>query len=374
MTPRGLAFKTTLMASDTPSAERTLLGARLRQRRIAVLGSIVIAFGFAWLLQAGALPVVPQAHAFSGVRWWTVAVYTLVWFSILLLRSARWYLLLAPVERVTLRHTLAVGLIGYGAIALLPFRAGEAVRPALIRKHGKLNLWAATGTVAAERVIDGLVLSVALVTALLFARPLSPLPDRIGDLPIPAAAVRVAAWSASSMFGVLFLALVVFYHWRDFARRLTQRAVGTISPRAATRLADVVERLADGLRFLPRWRYTGPFLALTAAYWGLYLGTPWLLMWGSGLESVSVLDSVVVMGVLALGFIVPNVPGFFGAFQISVYSGLVMFFPLAQVTGPGSAFVFLLYLIQVGGTLIAGAMGLALESCCVKAPRPAVSS
>ena len=33
------------------------------------------------------------------------------------------------------------------------------------------------------------------------------------------------------------------------------------------------------------------------------------------------------MGVLALGILLPNAPGFFGAFQISIYAGFAMFFP-----------------------------------------------
>jgi uncharacterized protein (TIRG00374 family) len=322
---------------------------------------LVFAAGLVWLLHAGALPVVPNAHAFAKTRWWTVPAYGALWVTMLLLRSSRWYLLLAPIHRVPLRRALAVGLIGYGAISLLPFRMGEFVRPALIRKKGQLSFMAATGTVGAERVIDGLVLSVTLLIALLCSHPVDPLPDHIGNLPIPAAIVPRLAYLASLLFAALFVAMTVFYYWRDFARRTTERLVGLVSKRAGTWLADVVERLADGLRFLPRWRYTAPFLALTAIYWFLFLCGAWILMWGAGIESPTLLESTVIMGVLALAVVPPNAPGFFGAFQFSLYSAMVMFYPEPEVLGAGSAFVFLIYLLQLCLTLLVGGVALALE-------------
>ncbi len=322
---------------------------------------MVMAAGLVYLLHAGALPVVPDATAFARTRWWTVLAYGVIWVGMLVLRSSRWYLLLAPIHPVPLRRALAVGLIGYGAISLLPFRLGEVVRPTLIRRKGQLSFLAATGTVGAERVIDGLVLSVTLLLALLSADRVDPLPDHIGNLPVPAALVLAGAYSAVSLFAALFVAMAVFYYWRDFARRTTERVVGLVTPKGGQWLADVVERLAEGLRFLPRWRYTGPFLLLTGVYWFLFLCGAWVLMWGVGIESPTLLESTVIMGVLALGVVVPNAPGFFGAFQISVYCGMVMFYPLSVVTGVGAAFVFLIYLLQLCLTLLVGGVSLAVE-------------
>jgi uncharacterized protein (TIRG00374 family) len=333
----------------------------LREHSLTLAGSLLMAAGLVWLLHAGALPVVPDASAFAKTRWWTVPVYGALWVTMLLLRSSRWYLLLAPIHPVPLRRALAVGLIGYGAISLLPFRMGEVVRPALIRKKGQLSFLAATGTVGAERVIDGLALSMTLLVALLCAHPVDPLPDHIGEWPVSAEVVPGAAYLASALFAALFVAMAVFYRWRDFARRTTERLVGLVSRRAGTWLADVVERLADGLHFLPRWRYTAPFLALTAVYWFLFLCGAWVLMWGTGIESPTLLEATVIMGVLALAVVPPNAPGFFGAFQISLYSGMVMFYPESVVTGVGSAFVFLLYLLQLCLTLLVGGIALAVE-------------
>ena len=278
-----------------------------------------------------------------------------------LLRAARWQLLLAPVARIPLRRVVAVGLVGYGAMVVLPFRMGEAVRPALIRRGAAISLLAASGTVVAERVIDGLVLSLALVLGLLLSNPLDPLPDRIGELPVGTAVLPGAADSAAGLFGCLFVAMVVLYWRRGWAQRLAARMGGASQVRLAGWIAGAIERLAHGLRFLPRLRFAGPFLLLTLLYWLAWAASAWLLLWGIGVRSPALVHAAVVMGVVALGVIVPNAPGFFGAFQLSAYAALAMFFPVAEITGAGAAFVFLLYVIQIGGLILLGALALVAD-------------
>lgn len=137
--------------------------------------------------------------------------------------------------------------------------------------------------------------------------------------------------------------------------------VGRVSKKLATWLADRVEGVADGLRFLPNARYTGPFLAITVVYWAVNAGGVWFLCHGVGLVSISYFQSCVVMGVLALGILVPNAPGFFGSFQISVYAGLAMYASPDDVIGAGSLAVFWLYMLQIGVTFLLSALALLFE-------------
>ncbi len=333
----------------------------LRRRRFEVAASLAVAGGFAWLLHAGALPLVPGAQAFAHVRWWTVAAYIALWSCVHVMRAARWSLLIAPVHPVPLRRVIAVAFMGFGAIVLLPFRAGEVVRPVMIRRKGHLSGWAATGTVGAERVIDGLCLSILLFVALQLAKPLDPLPDRIGNLPVPVSVVPGAAYAALAVFAAAFSVMGLFYWRRAWARRVSERVVGIVSKPLASWLADRVEQIADGLSFLPRLRYALPFLAVTVAYWLLNAASTWLLAWGCGFESITFWQAAVNVGVLALGILLPNAPGFFGAFQISIYAGFAMYFEPRLVTGPGAAFVFLVYISQLVITLGAAALAMVVE-------------
>jgi hypothetical protein len=72
-------------------------------------------------------------------------------------------------------------------------------------------------------------------------------------------------------------------------------------------------------------------------------------------------EGCVVIGVIALGILVPNAPGFFGTYQLSVYAALLLYFPTETVSGPGSAFVFLIYGSQVLIAFLGGAFGMLLD-------------
>lgn len=333
----------------------------LRRHGFKVAASLLLAIGFALLMHAGALPLVPKKEAFAHVRWWTVGGYLLLFTMVHFIRAIRWGLLLQPLHPVPMRRVISVAFIGFAAIVLLPFRTGEAARPVLIRKKGHLSGWAATGTVAAERIIDGLSLSALLLVALQLSSPLSPLPDRIGDLPVSAKIVPTAAYAALTLFAVAFTVMGVFYWRREWARHTTHRVVGVISPKFADWLSERVEHVASGLTFLPRANITVPFIAATALYWGLNAAGTWFLAWGCGFPSYSYDQACVTIGVLALGILVPNAPGFFGAYQLSIYASFAMYFPLEVVVGPGAAYVFFSYLSQLFVTVVAAIAGMLVE-------------
>jgi uncharacterized protein (TIRG00374 family) len=334
---------------------------------LKVLVSLVAGACLVWVMRAGGLPVVPPASAFSQVRWSLVALFGALWLFVMFVRSARWYFLLAPIQRVPLRTLLVVSFLGLGALVLFPLRTGELVRPALIRTRAKVSAWAAAGTIGAERVIDGLFLSTLLFCALRASTPIDPLPERIGDLPVPVAAVPSAAYVALTIFAAAFVAMGMFYWRRQFARELTRRVIGVVSLPLAERIAGLVENVSDGLSFLPRARYAGPFIACTALYWlanglGVYV-----LLHACGLSSATVPEAIAILGILALGILTPNAPGLFGTFQLSLYAGLAMFFPPEQITSQGAAFVFVLYVLQVGLTLLVSALALLFD--LAQAPR-----
>jgi hypothetical protein len=295
------------------------------------------------------------------MRWWTIPAYLVLYSGVHVLRGARWKWLLDPICPLPMRRILAVSFVGFAAIMLLPLRTGEAVRPVLIRQRGKLSGWAATGTIAAERILDGLFLSLMLLAGLALSTPLSPLPERIGDLPVSPAVVPHAAYAALLVFAVAFALMGVFYARRAWARRMTARVVGAVSPGFADWLAHRVEHVADGLRFLPDLRSTAPFVAMTAVYWLLNSAGVWLVAWGSGFDTFSYTEACVTTGVVALGILVPSGPGFFGAYQLAFYAALAVFYPPEMVIGPGAACVLLVYCSQLCITIAGGVLGLALE-------------
>jgi glycosyltransferase 2 family protein len=343
---------------NNPPDERLPIVSNKRQWFERLGLSLLLAAAFAWVAFRGGLPLVPPTEAFSSVEWSAVVVYVVSLGIVHWFRAARWRHLLRPVGNASLLDVVAVAWVGFGAILLSPLRSGEVVRPYLIARHGSVRLWEATGTVGAERIIDGLIVSGVLFAGLRMATPLHPLPDHIGDLPVPVAAVPAAATGALVLFVGAFTAMGLFFFARDFARRLTLRVVGLISMRLAGALAGIVERVAEGMRFLPSPKHLVPFLLETAAYWVVNATGVWLLARGTGLQSMTLSEACVTMACIGIGILVPSGPGYFGAFQLSAYAALAMYVQEAPLRASGAAFVFLLYVTQVSVHVVAMLVGL----------------
>lgn len=333
-------------------------GGFFQRHGIKLVVSVVLGVGIAWVMARGGLPLVPPKSTFSELRPWVVPAYLLTLVVVHFFRAVRWRHLLRAVGQVSLRSVISVSWIAFGAILISPLRSGEVVRPYLITKRSSIKLWEATGTIGAERVIDGLILSILLFLGLQLSTPLNPLPDHVGNLPVPAAAVPGAAYTALAIFLVAFIVMGIFFFARDFARRVTLAVGRVISQKLAFRLAGIVERIADGLRFLPSPSHFVPFMAETLAYWFINALGVWLLGWGCGLTGMTLAQATVTMGCLGIGILVPSGPGYFGAFQLSTYMALAMFFHEDTLTGAGAAFVFLLYATQVVFHLVAMGIGM----------------
>ncbi len=351
----------------------------LRRYAVKILLSVVITAGILFTLQKGGLTLVPEGGDFAHVRWWTIPVYFVALGVMNYFRAVRWRFLLRSFAEIPTRRILAVSWIGFAAILLLPFRLGEFVRPYMLRERGKVSMSSVTGTVVAERVVDGLYLSVVLAVALVLVPTVHPLPARVVGLPISVAQVRASGFLMLGVFAGAFATIAVFYFARAWARRVTLAVFGLISKGIAHKLADAAEKLADGLHFLGRPRDAGPFLLETTLYWGFNVLGMWVLAWGCNVQHAdgsapTFGESCALMGMLGCAILIPGPPGLLGVFQAGIYAGMTMYFPTSVVTGAGATFVFLMYLVQLIWTIGAAGFFLAVDrkarSTLAHAPAP----
>jgi hypothetical protein len=215
-----------------------------------------------------------------------------------------------------------------------------------------VSFFQALGASGAERVVDGLLLTVAGAVAMALSTPITPLPNHLGSMPLPVSIIPRAIYIAALVFSGAFVALTVFYGARQFARRLTGAILNPLSPKLADFVTATLERLADGLKVLGSPHNRVRFFGETLLYWTCQLLGQWLLMRGCGIEG-GLPEACVSLAVLGLGVVVPAGPGLFGAFQIGTYSGLALFFPLAILVSSGAAMVFVSYAV----TLVFMALG-----------------
>lgn len=324
--------------------------------------SLALAAAFGWVLHRGGLPYLPPAGTLERVDPLCFTGFVLGMLFHMLTRHGRYHFLIASVARLSMRRIMTINLIGMAFITFLPFRLGEFARPAMLRQKGHLSAWAVMGTVAAERILDGVVFSAMLLFGLALATPQEPLPERIGTLPISAAIVPRVGLLASVGFCLAFAVMAAFYFYRSFARSVTEKVVGVVSRPLAEKLADVVERVSDGLRFLVNFRHTLPYLGVTIVSVAGHVWAIQLLAQAVGLPGLSFAEAMVVVGVLALGFAAPNAPGFFGSVQFALYAGLAVYVAPEKVIHEGAALVFLFYVTYLGLVVVLAAVAAVVDA------------
>lgn len=327
---------------DEPSLARRILP------KLAV--SLVLGGLFAWLVARGGVPLIPRAEAFEQVRWWTVPAYLGTLIVTHFFRASRWRFLVQPIKALPLREVIAVNWIGFFAIFALPLRLGELARPALTKLRDDIPISAGFGTIAVERVVDGLVTSLCVAWAL-FALPRLTTDDEL------ARALPFYGYLSLAVFAAAFVALALFLWQRVLAVRITEYTVGLVSPRLGDLLATKVGSVADGVRSLGEPKLAGPFLAETLVYWGTNAGGMWLLGWGCGLP-MTFAHAVAVMGILAIGILLPAGPGLFGNFQLAISTALKLYFAGAVVGNQGAVYIFLMYSVQAVFIVLAGVVPL----------------
>lgn len=360
----------------SPSPAEPLDSQGFLRRHVGKLAaSVVITCGIVVMVRAGGLKFLPEGGDFQAfrARWWTLPCYLVTLLAMTWFRSVRWRFLLRSIATVPKGRLLVVSGIGFAAILLMPFRLGEIVRPYMIRtpaaKRGTnkaITLTAATSTVVAERIIDGLYLSIVLALALLFVPTIHPLPDKVVGIPVTVHHVRMSGYVMLLVFAAAFTTIGVYYFARSWAHKATLAVVGKVSMPLAEKLATMSEKFADGLHVFRRRDDALGFLFETSMYWGINALGMWLLAWGAGVTHADGTaptfgEACALMGMLGCAILIPGPPGLLGVFQAGVYAGMTMFFPTSIVTGPGAAYVFLMYASQVLFQLVLGAACLASE-------------
>ena len=330
-----------------------------RAKLIAV--SLVLVVAFVWILRSGGLPLLPPEGTLDRVEVLPFCGFVAGMVMHMLARYARCHLMLVPLHPILFRRTMTINAIGMGFITLLPFRLGEFARPAMLREGGHFSAFAVAGTVAAERILDGLSYSTLLIVSLALTTPLSSLPDRIGDLPVPVALVPQAARMVAFMFTGAFVVMVAFYRFRAQAQRGTEWFIGLVSRPLALRIAGALSRLSDGLRFLVDVRRSLPYIALTFAAIAVHVWALELLATAVGIHELTFLRAAVLLGVLSIAFAMPNAPGYFGAIQLALYAGLSTYVTPDKVLREGAAMVFLFYVSYLAIVMGMAALGLILE-------------
>lgn len=322
------------MSQPEPAAGPSNRGIALR---LAL--SMALAVGFAAALWPY-LRAVPEDLSIAA---WAVPAYLATLVPYHLARAGRWYFLLRPLGRIRAGDSLRISMAGYMWIALLPFRLGELARPLLLTQRSDITVHRALGTVAIERVLDGLV-----ICGLFFAAS--------GGIELDSSdlvALQQASTGVMALFGVALLGLLVMARFPRAMGGLIDATVGRVLPRAGRWAAELSHGVSQGLAALPRGGPLLAFVSVTTVYWACNAVGMWVLALGCGLP-LTLAETVTVMAVINIALLVPGGPAQVGIFHAGVVLGLGLFIAPSEVKAVGSTYVFLLYVCQLGSIVAFG--------------------
>lgn len=316
-----------------------------RQWWLRLFISLVIAAGFFFALYRR-IDFIPDQ------LWppaWVLPAYLGTLIVYFVLRAGRWHYLIEPLGKVDVRTSVAVSMAGTMWIMVLPLRLGEFARPLLLANKSEIGVGPALGSVAIERVVDGL-----LVCGLFFA-VLPMLPEVDGEQAEAIAYLRsLGLIAAAGLFAVL-LTLVAMALSPGTVGRLVAATLGRLLPKLADKLEQLARGIAEGLAALPSPAPLLKFLLATLAYWASNALGTWLLARGCGLD-IGFPEALAILAVLNLSLLLPGGPGMLGVFQYGMLLGLSMFVDAATVESSGSLFIFWTYVTQMSMGVLLGAI------------------
>ena len=266
-----------------------------------------------------------------------IAIYVVTLAVTHLFRAWRWEYLLRPLGvSLPLRRLLLISSVGFMAILALPVRLGEFVRPYFVTRERGVRMSAALGTVAVERIIDGLLISILFFVSYLVSA---------GDGFTPE--LRVGAWISLVGFVSLTTFLALARVWTDptiaFALRVS--LLHYVAPKRAHQVGDKLRALISGFNVLADHRNFGIFLAQSVIYWSVNGFGMWLLARQMGLP-ISLGAAYTTMAFTGVVLSLPNSPGLVGQFHAAIKLGLMAYLPAAVVNARGMAYAIVLHGLQ----------------------------
>jgi len=248
------------------------------------------------------------------------------------IRAERWKYLLEPIGRVRFRNAFRTTVIGFGASAVLPARAGEVIRPYLLARQEGLSATAAFATIVVERVLD-LVAVLSLLATFLVAFD-------------PGLEARDSGVFSAIRYGGLIMApvaigalLVMFFMagHPDTLHAWLLKAEAVLPARVALTIARFAKTFAEGFGVVRR-----PERLIAALAWSIVL---WISL-AAGIWAVTVAFGIampftgawLMLAPLVVGIAVPT-PGGVGGFHEAYRIGATSFFGADNNTAVGAALV-----------------------------------
>jgi glycosyltransferase 2 family protein len=267
------------------------------------------------------------------------------------IRAIRWRHLLAPIGPVRFRTAFRTGVIGFAALAILPARVGDLLRPYLLARQEALPFSATFATIVMERVLDLIaVLALMAVYVWGFADTSTWKPHLLGPIEVSAAIGGVVALALMILMWVLAShpeRIGTFVHSTD---RILPHAL-------AARLGHWARTFSGGFAVARSPR--GLFLSLFWSFplWLAIAVESWAVTRAFAID-MPFTGSFLLQAMLVVGVAVPT-PGGVGSYHEAYRIGVTTFFGAPNDRAVAAAIV--VHLISFVPILLLGILFMAQD-------------
>ena len=234
------------------------------------------------------------------------------------LRAIRWQYLLDPIGPTRFRTVFRAGVIGFAALAVLPARVGDLLRPYIVARQDGLPVSSAFATIVMERVLD-LIAVLALMALYVwgFADTSAWPPALLRPIELSTA---VGGLAAVAMIVVMW---VLATHPERIGTFVT--ATDRVLPRRwAVRLGEVASSFSSGFAVTRAPRDLMLALLFSFPLWLVIAGETWAVTEALHIDMPFV-GTFLLQAMLVVGVAVPT-PGGVGSYHEAYRVGVTTFF------------------------------------------------
>lgn len=274
-----------------------------------------------------------QSISHCNVAWLTLGVG--LGFLSYFLRGLRWRVLLNTQAHLPVLPVFWANSAGYLGNNVLPARAGELIRTAMISSRSHLSKTFVLTTALSERLMDAIVL---VMSGSIVLRFVPSRPDWLAT--ISNSLLSLGCVAAVILISIPFL--------EPIAMRLIEKIPS--SSRAVKRMEFAVEHVSAGVRAFHDPSSFLLFLVYTISIWGLDSFGVTILARAMHMQMSMAVALLLLVG-LGIGSSLPSTPGYIGIFQFVAVTVLV---PFHFTRSEAIAFILV---AQAGGLVVTGVLG-----------------
>jgi uncharacterized protein (TIRG00374 family) len=253
----------------------------------------------------------------SSILW--IVIFIVSQFTSHFLRAVRWKVILRSAKpNVSIKHLFGSLMVGYGVNCVIP-RLGEVTRAVLAGKWAGVSRSALFGTVIVERVIDMVVLGLAIILSVFMW----------------SSSLYVSfPWLKSTLYitmvmmlgFILFLFLVIRFKEKFYT--IITRLLNRFSPALSEKILHAFEMLVEGFTSLKGGKNYLYTILLSAVIMLIYGFSSYVGFFTIGMEKIQPVTyqmGWVLMSISSIGVVIPT-PGSTGSYHALTSSALILLF------------------------------------------------